>query len=123
MSGVGTWQPESLFGGLGDYFGGIDLVGAERESNDGVAMVPLPHVLAGARPSALLASAQFPLVLADARPSALLAPAPSPIVLALPRLPPSCSLPSPAAPSLVSVWRRPLTPAPFTLLFRSAPAA
>ena len=64
-----------------------------------------------------------PSVLADARPSALLALAPSPIVLALPRLPPSCSLPPPAAPSLVSVWRRPLTPALSTLLLRSAPPA
>ena len=41
-------------------------------------------------------------------PSALLARAPLPIVLTLPRLPPSCSLPLRTAPSLVSVWRRPL---------------
>ena len=83
-----------------------------------LALVPYPSVLADARPSALLALAPYPSVLADARPSALLAPVSSPIVLALPRLPPSCSLPSPAAPSLVSVWRRPLTPALSTLLLR-----
>ena len=87
------------------------------------APAPSPIVLADARPSALLARAPSPSVLADARPSALLALAPSPIVLALPRLPPSCSLPPPAAPSLVSVWRRPLTPALSTLLLRSAPPA
>ena len=87
------------------------------------APVPYPIVLADARPSALLARAPYPSVLADARPSALLAPVSSPIVLALPRLPPSCSLPCPAAPSLVSVWRRPLTPALSTLLLRSAPPA
>ena len=80
-------------------------------------------MLADASPSALLAPAPLPIVLADAPPSALLALAPSPIVLALPRLPPSCSLPSPAAPSLVSVWRRPLTPALSTLPLRSAPPA
>ena len=88
-----------------------------------LALAPSPSVLADARPSALLALAPSPSVLADARPSALLAPASLPIVLALPRLPPSCSLPSPAAPSLVSVWRRPLTPALSTLLLRSAPPA
>ena len=47
-----------------------------------LAMVPLPIVLAGARPAALLALAPSPLVLADARPSALLALAPFALVLA-----------------------------------------
>ena len=47
-----------------------------------LAMVPLPIVLAGARPAALLALAPSPLVLADARPAALLARAPLPLVLA-----------------------------------------
>ena len=88
-----------------------------------LALAPSPSVLADARPSALLALAPFPSVLADARPSALLAPAPLPIVLALRRLLPSYSLPPPAAPSLVYVWRRPFTPALSTLLLRSAPAA
>ena len=41
--------------------------------------VPVPEVLADARPSALLALAPSPSVLADARPSALLARAPLPI--------------------------------------------
>ena len=76
-----------------------------------LALAPSPSVLADARPSALLARAPYPSVLADAPPSALLTRAPLTIVLAVPRLPPSCSLPSPAVPSLVSVWRRPLTPA------------
>ena len=88
-----------------------------------LAQAPLPSVLADFRPSARLALAPYPIVLADALPSALLAPAPLPIVLALPRLPPSCSLPSPAAPFLVSVWRRPLTPALSTLVLCSAPPA
>ena len=88
-----------------------------------LAPAPYPSVLADAPPSAILALAPLPSVLADARPSALLALAPYSSVLALPRLPPSCSLPSPAAPSLVSVWRRPLTPALSTLLLRSAPPA
>ena len=88
-----------------------------------LALAPFPIMLADARPSALLAPALSPSVLADARPSALLAPAPLPIVLALPRLPPSCSLATPAAPLLVTVWRRPLTPALSTLLLRSAPPA
>ena len=88
-----------------------------------LALAPSPSVLADARPSALLALAPSPSVLADACPSALLAFAPLPIVLALPRLPPSCSLPPPAAPSLVAIWRRSLTAALSTLLIRSALAA
>ena len=80
-------------------------------------------MLADALSPAIPTLVPFPIVLADAPPSALLARAPSPIVLASPRLPPSCSLPSPAVPSLVSVWRRPLTPALSTLLLRSAPPA
>ena len=72
-----------------------------------LAMVPLPIVLAGARPAALLALAPYPLVLADARPTALLAPAPSPVVLTF-YLRSLLALPHPAAPSLASVWHRPL---------------
>ena len=88
-----------------------------------LALTPSPSVLADARPSALLARAPSPSVLADALPSALLALAPSPIVLALPRLPCSCSFHPPAAPSLVSVWRRPLTDALSTLTHGRPPAA
>ena len=80
-----------------------------------LALAPYPTVLADAPPSAFLALAPYSVVLADARPSALLALALLPIVLALPWLPPSCSLPPPGAPSLVSIWRRPLTPALSTL--------
>ena len=88
-----------------------------------LALAPSPSVLADAAPAALLALAPSPSVLADARPSALLALAPSPIVLTLPRLRPSCSLPSCVVPSLVFVWRRPLTDALSTLLIRCPDAA
>ena len=60
---------------------------------------------------ARLALAPYAIVLADAPPSALLAPALLLIVLAVPRLPPSRTIHPLAAPPLVSVWRRPLTPA------------
>ena len=80
-------------------------------------------MLADAPPSTLLARAPLPIVLADAPPSALLAPAPSPIVLALPRLPPPCSLPSPAAPPLVTVWRRTLAATLSSPLICFCPAA
>ena len=76
-----------------------------------LALAPYAVVLADALSPAIPALVPHPIVLADARPSALLASAPLPIVLALPNLLPSCSLPSPAAPSLVSVWRRPLAAA------------
>ena len=101
----------------------LPIVLADAPPSALLAPAPSPSVLADARPSAILAPAPSSIVLADARPSALLARAPLPIVLALPRLPPSCSLPPPAAPNLVSVWRRPLTPALSTLLLRSAPPA
>ena len=89
----------------------LPIVLADARPSALLASAPLPIVLADARPSALLALAPSPQVLADARPSALLALAPSPIVLAVPRLPPSRTLHHLAALPLVSVWRRPLTPA------------
>ena len=72
-----------------------------------LARVPDPIVLADTPSSALLAEASLPLVLTDACPTALLAPAPLPVVLTfyLRSLPAHAH---PAAPSLASVWRRPL---------------
>ena len=87
------------------------------------APAPSPIVLADAPPPAIPALAPSPIVLADAPPSALLALALLPIVLALPWLPPSCSLPSPAVPALVSVWRRPLPAALASLLIPCPPTA
>ena len=88
-----------------------------------LALALSPIVLADAPPSALLALALSPIVLADAPPSALPASAPYSIVLALPRLPHSCSLSSPAASPFVSVWRCPLAAALSSLIIRCLFAA